>query len=668
MPSTLHAPCCAALFVVAAAACAPKVAPVDTQIRRIRFEDNGPWLSSRSDAALRGAMAHEQPRGAWPFRSLATLDRNVLEQDRSRVAVHYAHQGWFDAEVIEWEERVKREATEKRPAQVVIVGRVRTGEPTELTDVTVSGTEALSAPARALVEKKLRRLEGDRAELEAYQDAMDEVSRRLGNLAFAHAEVDGELVVDRSAHQASARFDVSPGAVSRFGDVRIDGGDAVPSRLLQQRIRVEQGDAFSFSALDATRNRLYGLGVFATARVEPVLDQGSDVPVDIVLSRREPRHVTAGAGIEAAGGRQEALARAEVGHINIAERMVEARLGATGGYALLAEGFADLQSGLDSIRGGPVLDAEAALSVPVRGGWTSELQVEYVRDITEAFVADKPSGGVSLSGQLVPSLSLALSYRVRYTRYRDVQVDPRQLALLEGAPDLVDGAYLDAHLEQVLIWDRRNDALSPTRGFRHQLTLREAGRFLGGDYDYAGAELDLRGYHPLGISIGAHDLVGAARLGGGYLVPFGEERGSVPVAERLYLGGSGSVRGWIYQHLGPYICSLESDVDCASTPGYAAPEGIDTVPVGGQVSSHGSAELRTDGETFGTSLFTDVGMVWATPEQVGKVPLLASVGIGGRVDTPVGPLRADVAVRTDSLPMFQQEPRAWLHIGLGEAF
>jgi outer membrane translocation and assembly module TamA len=61
-------------------------------------------------------------------------------------------------------------------------------------------------------------------------------------------------------------------------------------------------------------------------------------------------------------------------------------------------------------------------------------------------------------------------------------------------------------------------------------------------------------------------------------------------------------------------------------------------------------------------------MVWEDTEQIGEVPLLPAVGAGARYQTPVGVVRLDIAVRTDDLAMYRNEPRVWFHLGLGEAF
>jgi outer membrane protein assembly factor BamA len=659
------------LVAAAVSGCASRRPPaVDTQVKSVHFKKNGPWLSARSDAALRQAMAHPTPRGVWPFRRNVDLDEEQLAEDKRRLAVHYAHEGFFDARVERWEIIEVKPATEDRPPVVKIVGHVQPGEHSVADRTRVNGAERLSTPIRRTVKRTLLAPPGDRFRLADHEARIEEARTELANLSFARASIDGQAEVDRDAREVDFLYDVEPGDPAVFGEITVEGAEGLPPAVVDQAVFIEPGDAFSAEHLGEVQKRLYGLGVFSSVDIRPDTSGSGDVPVTVSLTRRDPRGVEAAGGIALESGRQEVLGRAGFEHLNAFDRLLQLELDAMGGYAFLAS---SLPTGLDSfrgVRGGPIAEVTAAASVPV-WSWRARLEAGYEHDITEAFVTDQPSLTTSLSGPLAPKWTLSLAYRLTYNLYSDVQVDPGALRALEQAPDLQEGQYFDTHLEQTLLWDTRDDVLAPTRGFRHSVTLKEAGRWLGGNYDYLGGELDLRAYQPMGRLIGQETdgLVLAGRVGGGYLQPYGpEERRAVPVAERLYLGGSGSVRGWIYQHLGPYVCSFDSDSSCASEPGDDAEAGDDTVPVGGRVSSMGSLEVRRNWERFGAVAFVDAGMVWARPDLVGEIPVLPSVGIGARLKTPVGPVRGDVAVRTDNTDMFEQEPRVWMHLGIGEAF
>jgi translocation and assembly module TamA len=136
---------------------------------------------------------------------------------------------------------------------------------------------------------------------------------------------------------------------------------------------------------------------------------------------------------------------------------------------------------------------------------------------------------------------------------------------------------------------------------------------------------------------------------------------AIPPDQRFYAGGSGTVRGYRYQAVGPDF-----------------PDGT---PVGGVNMTALNAEFR---QRFATSLgavvFVDAGQVsqsqtpfdtllhgarCSTSTGTTTACWAVGVGIGGRYYTPIGAIRLDFAV-----PTFRRstDDRFEVYIGLGQAF
>ena len=119
---------------------------------------------------------------------------------------------------------------------------------------------------------------------------------------------------------------------------------------------------------------------------------------------------------------------------------------------------------------------------------------------------------------------------------------------------------------------------------------------------------------------------------------------AVPADQRFYAGGSGTVRGFLYQSVGPQF-----------------PDGV---PIGGTAIDAGSVELRQRiGGHYGAVAFVDAGQVSDGAPFTGTPQV--GVGVGARYYTSFGPLRLDFAVPVTNQP---HAGNFELYIGIGQAF
>ena len=119
----------------------------------------------------------------------------------------------------------------------------------------------------------------------------------------------------------------------------------------------------------------------------------------------------------------------------------------------------------------------------------------------------------------------------------------------------------------------------------------------------------------------------------------------LPPDQRLYAGGSATVRGFKYQGVGPLF-----------------PDGY---PVGGTALDAATVEFRQRlFRSFGAALFVDAGQV-ASSSAPFQGSLRIGTGAGVRYFTPIGPIRLDVAVPINKPPGGDSFE---LYIGLGETF
>jgi outer membrane protein insertion porin family len=131
--------------------------------------------------------------------------------------------------------------------------------------------------------------------------------------------------------------------------------------------------------------------------------------------------------------------------------------------------------------------------------------------------------------------------------------------------------------------------------------------------------LSISGYIPLGTRKVVLMLYGAA----GYIAQL--QDGSETFADRLfYLGGGHTMRGFPEESL----CSVESP------PGICA--------YGGNLMVNYKIELMFPiYKELGGAVFSDLGNLWKEPENFSIIALRATMGLGIRYETPIGPLSLD---------------------------
>jgi translocation and assembly module TamA len=189
-------------------------------------------------------------------------------------------------------------------------------------------------------------------------------------------------------------------------------------------------------------------------------------------------------------------------------------------------------------------------------------------------------------------------------------------------------------------YDNTNSLLDPTDGFRAAVLLTPTQSFGASSATFVLAQLSGSTYFDL--SGGGRSVVALRGLVG---KAYGADTFSLPPDQRFYAGGSGTVRGFRYQSIGPQFA--------------------DGKPTGGTAVSAGSIEFRQRIlDKYGVVAFVDAGQVTSNGAPFTS-DWRVGAGIGARYYTSIGPIRLDVAIPLNRAPggdAFE------LYIGIGQAF
>lgn len=690
-----------ALVVLAAAGlgCAPKKPPDSLErptVQSIDIDGNGfmAALSGQGDFNLRGVMETKQNPAFANIISPKTrrtfLDKETLELDAWRLETWYAHHGYFDAKVTGWdvhliddgEPRLLRDP----PPKVRITGVLNPGEPSVVRKVTLVGLDRLGGPLLSSI-RSLVPLQVDETFVSDDLVASEDIIRdQLQERGYAFAKVHARAEVLADEHAVNIIIEGELGPPCKFGAVTISflGSKKqvqVPEALILAEVAVEEGRPYRVSELSTTQRRLFGLGVFSVVNVIPMLAEaeGDRVPVRIELSRSKYRQMRAGTGVLLESGKQDVHVSADFQHVNLFNRLLRLDFENRVGYTTLAQIDQVADAGLDEVlsTSGPTVKSAVQLSLPhwPARAWRVANTFSFELGVEQGYRFATPQWSPSITGSLNERLTVTGSYQLQLFQYLDLALAESEFRRTPLGLDFRE-RYVLTTLRQQIAYDARDDLFVPTRGSYGVLEVTEAGRLLGGDFNFIRVKADQRYYFSLRRAL-PDALRGAfaIRLNGGVIQPYGDEQyATVPYAERLYLGGSSDVRGWVRNHLGPYICDPDGAVACISSPNVAQPS-ADILPIGGLLSAAGTAEVRVYAGDYGLVGFFDVGNAWTALTQVVNtdreglpIALLPSVGLGGRYLSPIGAVRLDVAYRLDQELMFSLEPRLGVHFSLSEAF
>lgn len=503
----------------------------------------------------------------------------------------------------------------------------------------------------------------------------------LRNQGYLSADVGVDLA--RQEEQARAMLRVSPGQQARLRSVIIQGNRRTRRSVIARELAMEVGQPISPSGIEETRRRLYELDLFRVVNMDLVGEDDTARDLILQVEERAPVLLELSGGIATDRGVQ---ARARAAHRNLGGLGHTISLLGQAGYAWSGDEWR-----LDLLA--PVWKAALryeAPNLPTRGQrLVAELLLnETVQEPT--YRTSDSGASIGVRSRLGSHSEAFLSYATRLRTLEDVdpgalvQGDPWLSVLGLSEPPLTELDLRLAHRvvsgpSLALVFDQRDDPVDPRRGWRASglLTVVDG---LFTDAASLKAEARTEELVPLGpvlLALGAAGGLGWAQ-GGGH---------TLAVEDRFSLGGSGSLRGFRPQTVGP--------ANRVPRPSVAFPDQLGPfvqgtaltatpthwVETGGDALVSGTVELRMPLAVLGLSSFQDTWLVGFA--DVGRVSFLSSsvqptsraegldpaarVGTGGgvRLSTAIGPISFLLGVNPAPLSE-RAEQRLVVHFSLGD--
>jgi outer membrane protein insertion porin family/translocation and assembly module TamA len=599
-------------------------------------------VTSVEERQLRSVLATSQS-SKLPWGDKRFFNREQFEADLKRIAAFYRDRGFPDARVKSFDVRLSPDQK-----KVDIAVTIDEGEPVRVERLEFDGFGVLPPDHPSNLQRRVPLKPGqplDRALLQASREAVLDELRDHGypyaSVRIAESPGSGERL-------RVIAFHAEPGPIAYHGPIEISGNSSVSDDVIRRQLTFRPGDLFRQSRLLESQRKLYALEVFEFANIQPVRGEGqkpAEVPTRVTVTEGKHRKVNFSLGY---GTEERARVEADWRHVNF-----------FGGARTL--GVLGRYSRLD--RGARLSFHEPYFFSP-RYSFTSSGQ--YWHNDEDSFWLDNVGGRVSVtrdfpSGEgpnlkLRPAMAFSLTYANEWEQYELSNELLQDLSLRDDLiamgidPRFGTGSGQRSSLSLDAGRNTTGNILDARHGYVASAHVEQAGKWLQGDYDYYEVQAEGRYYRTV-----AGRAVIAVRARAGSIDPLGVDvEQGVPFYKRYFLGGASSLRGWGRYEVAPLSGS--------------------GLPIGGHSTADFSLELRMPvWGNLGGVLFVDGGNVWTNPWDFNLGDLRYDVGPGLRYNTPIGPLRFDVAYQLNPIPglLVNGEPesrRFRFHFSIGHAF
>jgi outer membrane protein insertion porin family len=573
-------------------------------IKTIRFVGNVVLTSKR----LRKEMKTKENNILGFVTGAGRLNNQQLDGDVQKLKELYQDNGYADAQITD----VRIDRLGKKFVAVTIY--ISEGPQYHVGTVTIEGLHIVSEPN---FRKVIKVTEGKVFSPQKLQKDIKAVEDAYGVAGYADAKVNVQTTPAGPA-LVNLTYKVDEGIQSFVEHINISGNSRTKDKVLRREIILSPGDVFDTVRVDISKKRLEGLQYF-----ERVDTYASDTAVpgrkdlNVVVQEKRTGNLNFGLGFSTTDGLL--------------------------GFAELAQGNFDIMNWKTFTGGGQKFRARIQLGTETKNA-SIELSEPYFLDQRLALggrlfwdeydyfsdVYDQRDYGfdIFMRKPITNFLSVKLDYTIQeidiYNINTSIISTELQNLINQEGPD-----NLESRVTLGLTYDTRDSAFLTRKGTRIDFTSYVAGGPLGGSVQVYGFDLDAAQYFhlPYDTILLLNGEVASVSVWGS-----GGTGDIVPIFDRLYLGGASTLRGFKFRDVGP----KDGNGDA----------------IGGNTLARLTVEYTIPIiERVRFAVFYDGGFVnpgsWSfSPE---KVPTAGGfsggfnqdIGIGVRLDLPIGPLRLD---------------------------
>ncbi|MCF6244427.1 MAG: outer membrane protein assembly factor BamA [Sulfurovum sp.] len=483
---------------------------------------------SQSDLEFDLANQEEDFLGWMPFRNSGEAKVDQLAYDSYRVKDVYMKHGYLDAEVSKPLMRVDFGSYKAEVDYKVKEGvRYRVG--------TISITQKIKGVNTKDLKNMLRLKEGKYFNIKRMRKDMQNLEEEVGNHGFAYVKINPQMHKDPKTKTINLNYIIEEGVPVTINDVLISGNHTTKDRVIRRYIYLAPGDKFNARDLKDSKNALGRTGFFEKVDVQSQRISENKINLLVSIKEAPTGTISAGGGY---GSYEGLMLNASISDKNIFGSGINASLGFD---------ISKISTNYNLSFTNPRLwDSLYSLSLSLY-----KKKYEYYN-----FTQDQLGGTLILGREFMRYFraSVGLGYVDNQSEQNDNQIvghDGNQTFI--DRYGFYDDKYQKASLFFNVSFDNTDDFYTPREGMIAAVNFEYAS-LSGDDFNATVGSGEESGYGKfmktsakLGLYYGMEDLIDydlILRFKARATVLSSGDNEKLPIAEKLYMGGIGSVRGY----------------------------------------------------------------------------------------------------------------------------
>lgn len=393
--------------------------------------------------------------------------------------------------------------------------------------------------------KELIKLEiGKPFNIKTFREDSQRIKTLIADLSYAFVDVVPDLRKNKEDRTVEVVFKIMPGEKVKIRNVIIAGNSRTLDRIIRRELYLGPGDMYSLTDLTDSRNSLGRLGFFDSNTIEEKRIDNETIDLVVKLKEAPTGNIQLGGGYGSYGG---LLLSVSVDDRNIFGSGIS--VGVKGERSQLTSSYSF------NISNSRLNDSDFSGNFSIHSS-------EYEYNDYTVFSSGASTG---LGHRFTRSISGYLGYGVSGNSYK-----------FDSDSTQSDDPYFEGYAKSAVTvsatFDNTDDYYLPRKGFNFTQSVEKAG--LGLDASFLKTRTNFGAFMGLNDYVG-FDVIARYKARVNYV----KENEYLPIAERFYMGGIGSVRGYDSYSLSPTVEDLN------------ATDGSGTRRYGGELSASNSLEL-----------------------------------------------------------------------------